>query len=224
MYNREDIWPLSNHMVMVSQIASQDKISNYKATYTFLGINLLILCYLICIIKKYVKDTLETVVNFDGLTMVYNRRYFNEYLKRELERSSRYGNPLALIILDIDHFKDVNDTFGHDVGDSVLKELSNLIGSHIRKSDVFARIGGEEFAVIAPETNGENGVILAEKFRKLVEDYDFTNAGKITISLGVTEFTSEDDINQIHKRADNALYKAKRGGRNKTECIVDNNE
>ncbi|MFT9496971.1 GGDEF domain-containing protein [Anaerosolibacter sp.] len=216
----EEAWTKSNSMVMASQLVSRNKVDKYQTSFMFFGTNLILGVVLIFLIKRYVKDTLEHLVNYDGLTKVYNRRYFNEYLNHEMEKSERYNKNLSLIMFDIDHFKKVNDTYGHDVGDSVLKELSDLIQAHIRKCDILARIGGEEFAIIATETNVDNGLVFSEKLRKIVEEYDFKHIGKITISLGVTQFNHGDNSDLIYKRADTALYKAKNNGRNRSEIEI----
>lgn len=155
----------------------------------------------------------------DPLTGIYNRSGFNHLLSVEIQRSQRYRSPLSLIMLDIDHFKNINDTFGHNVGDDVLKILAKVISENIRCYDIFARWGGEEFAILTPHTDKESAVMLAEKLRKTIEDADFEVAGKITCSFGVTGLMKDNCIaREIIDHADNALYKAKRSGRNKV-CI-----
>jgi len=216
----EDAWIKSNFLVLESQLVSQDKIRKYNNSFKLFGINLILGTILIFLIKKYVQDTLEVLVNYDGLTKIHNRLYFNDYLNKEINSSSRYNRNLSLIFFDIDFFKRINDKYGHDVGDVVLKELSCLIKNNIRKSDLFARIGGEEFAIIASETTLEQALILTEKLRKLVEEHSFNNSLNITISLGVTQFLIGDNSKTLFKRADNALYLAKRNGRNKTEAVT----
>ena len=213
----EDMWNKANIMVLASQLESEKKVDYYSFSFVLFGINIILGIIIIFLIKRYVKDTLEYMVKYDGLTKVYNRRYFDEYLNREIIKCERYDRNLSLIIFDIDYFKKVNDTYGHDVGDSVLKELSRLVETNIRKSDVFSRVGGEEFAIIAPEINIDNALILSEKIRKVVENHDFKFVNNIRISLGVTEFISSDDSDTIYKRADKALYKAKNAGKNRSE-------
>lgn len=213
----EEAWIKSNSLVYASQMVSQGKIEKYKNSFFLLAINLLLATIIIYLIKRYVKDTLEYLVNYDGLTKIHNRRFFNEYLNSEIQKAIRFNRALSLIIFDIDHFKRVNDTYGHSVGDNVLKELSLLVQNSIRKCDVLARIGGEEFAIIASDTNIESANTLSEKLRGLVEDHKFLDIGGITISIGFTQFTLGDDSNSIFKRADDALYKAKKNGRNRCE-------
>lgn len=156
----------------------------------------------------------------DGLTQVFNKRYFLEYLEREMGRCHRYNRSLSLIMLDIDHFKSINDTNGHLAGDHVLRELGALLKPKIRREECFARYGGEEFAVVMPEAGGENARKFAEKIRKLVADHHFAFEGKdiaVTISLGVADLTGDmTEPLQFIKVADANLYKAKKQGRNRT--------
>lgn len=157
----------------------------------------------------------ERIATIDNLTGVYNRHKFEELFTLESERSRRFSHPLSMILIDIDHFKAVNDTYGHDVGDAVLKRLAEIVQESIRKIDIFARWGGEEFLVLSPNTDLENIQILAEKLRKAVEGADFPEIGEITISLGVSTFEKEDTFLELFKRADQGLYSAKQNGRNR---------
>lgn len=220
----EELWIYTDNAVLTMQRTTESRIGNFKTLFPLLIINLLLIITITMLIKKYVRDQLETRINLDPLTKAYNRHFFYQSLKREIERAERYGRPLTFIILDIDFFKKVNDFYGHDVGDAILKELCRVCKINIRKNDMLARIGGEEFAIIAPETGVNLGVVLAEKIRKVVENHNFEKVPKVTISLGVTEFISGDTIDDIYKRADIALYKAKNSGRNKLEVELSNKE
>ncbi|MBI5805007.1 GGDEF domain-containing protein [candidate division TA06 bacterium] len=157
----------------------------------------------------------------DYLTGIYNRRYLFEKLAEELSRSSRYQRKLALLMLDIDHFKNYNDNHGHQLGDYPLKELAQLLTRSIRQQDFAARYGGEEFVVVAPETDKEQGVKLAEKIKTAIEEYPFKMKesqpnGRITVSIGVAEFPEGgSDADELVGKADVALYLAKDMGRNK---------
>lgn len=213
----EEIWEKSNDTVYISQVFSERKVEKYNTSFIFFIVNILVAVLIVFLIKRYVKDNLEYLVNYDGLTKSYNRRYFNEYLSSEVQKSERYHRCFSFIMFDIDHFKKVNDTYGHDAGDSVLRGLSQLIQTSIRKSDILSRLGGEEFGVLVPETGIEDGFQLSEKLRSIVERNTFKYAGKITISLGATQFNQEDNIDTIYKRADIALYNAKNNGRNRSE-------
>ena len=155
----------------------------------------------------------------DTLTGICNRSGFNQSLAMEIQRAQRYGSPLSLIMLDIDHFKNINDTFGHNVGDDVLKTLAKVISENIRSYDIFARWGGEEFTILAPHTDNESAIMLAEKLRKAIEDTDFSPAEKLTCSFGVTGLIKDNCIaREIIEHADRALYEAKRSGRNRV-CV-----
>ncbi|MBS1149615.1 MAG: yhcK, partial [Myxococcaceae bacterium] len=157
----------------------------------------------------------------DGLTQIHNKRYFLEFLEREMGRCHRYNRALSLVMFDIDHFKKINDTNGHLAGDYVLRELAHLIKTRIRKEECFARYGGEEFAVVMPEAGPENARRFAEKIRKLTEDHHFNFEQKdipVTISLGVSDMTGDmTEPLQFIKGADANLYKAKKSGRNRVQ-------
>ncbi|MDF1528543.1 MAG: GGDEF domain-containing protein [Sedimenticola sp.] len=158
----------------------------------------------------------------DVLTGLYNRRFFIESLTEEIERSDRYGKNLSLILCDIGHFKDVNDTYGHDQGDQVLRNFSELINESLRSFDIAARFGGEEFILLLPETTIEQAVITAERLRKQFEQQNITSPPTtITASFGVAEYIKEETEVEIIKRADLALYQAKNTGRNRVAKATD---
>jgi len=153
----------------------------------------------------------------DDLTKLYRMNYFDKRIEEEIERANRYSRPFSLLMIDIDDFKKVNDTFGHQVGDEVLRRLSSSIKSTIRKADIAARYGGEEFAIVMPETGMKNASIAAERIRKAIEE-EFIKDKKrfaITISVGVTDYKLGMNKYQLVRGADEALYKAKREGKNK---------
>jgi len=155
----------------------------------------------------------------DNLTKIYNRYYGNEMLDVEVDRANRYGSSFAVIMFDIDYFKSVNDTYGHDVGDYVLEKLSEVVSIHMRKSDTFIRWGGEEFLIIIAHINKDEAMKFAHKLRVSIASYEFDSEINITISLGVTISKAGDTKESILKRADDALYKAKESGRNCTKFI-----
>jgi len=150
----------------------------------------------------------------DPLTQSFNRWYFVERLKEEMERAMRSGTGFALIMIDIDHFKQVNDRFGHNVGDKVLKRLAQLIKSRLRKIDTFARWGGEEFMVLLPGTTVSGAVALAEELRKKLEGLNIEGVVKITASFGVVSYCKGDTLESLIERVDKMMYKAKHEGRN----------
>ena len=158
----------------------------------------------------------------DPLSGLLNRRGMRERLQSEFERSQRYNSDLTVMMCDIDHFKVVNDQYGHDKGDEVIKNLGAIFKSGLRKIDSLARWGGEEYLILLPETNGEQGMQLAEKLRRKIEETQYTQDDKtfsVTISIGVHQMASTDTINQAITKADTNLYKAKEQGRNR--CILD---
>ena len=154
----------------------------------------------------------------DTLTGCYNRKMFNDLLATEVKRVDRHGGVFSLIILDIDDFKTVNDTFGHLVGDEVLIEMANLCRGNIRESDIFARWGGEEFTILLPETDLMGAVGVAEKIRLILGGYDFGKPGKKTCSFGVAEYSKGEDTNTLISKADRALYFSKENGKNQVSA------
>ena len=165
-------------------------------------------------------EELELASRTDALTGLYNRRHVLEKIEEERIRFQRNTRPFSIVICDIDFFKKVNDVYGHDCGDAVLKSLASLMNKHIRKQDCLARWGGEEFLLLLPETNAAGASVLAEKLRKRVEEYEFAYAGlklPITMTFGVAEYISEYGIDACIVGADSALYKGKNSGRN---CVV----
>jgi len=158
----------------------------------------------------------------DGLTGAHNKRYFLEFVEREMARCSRYGRPLSLLMLDLDHFKQINDTHGHLTGDYVLKEMSRRLLARIRKEELLARYGGEEFAAVLPETSHEGALQFAEQVREIVEKESFVYEGDtllVTVSVGVATLegdpTDQTTVDEFIRQADENLYEAKRGGRNR---------
>ncbi|MCB1189088.1 MAG: diguanylate cyclase [Leptospiraceae bacterium] len=161
---------------------------------------------------------MEQLATTDSLTGIMNRRFFLQAIDKEIERTQRYGNRFSLIILDIDHFKKVNDTYGHSAGDEVIVSITQIVNKNLRKVDIFARYGGEEFIICLPETDYPNAMNVAERIRQNIEDnfipYDDKKIS-CTVSIGVTNFHENGDTyDKIFQRADAALYLAKNQGRN----------
>jgi diguanylate cyclase (GGDEF)-like protein len=169
--------------------------------------------------RKNIEKRLEALAETDPLTGIYNRRKFDEMLELEISHEDRYARGLCLIMLDIDHFKDINDQHGHSVGDQVLKALTRLIEANRRQADSFFRIGGEEFSLIALAPDGDHLRTVCEKLRALVSDHYFFPLGQVTVSIGATHFVDNDNYDSLFKRADLALYRAKQGGRNRVEIV-----
>ncbi len=169
------------------------------------------------------ENKLITMNTRDGLTGIFNRRYLEAKLKEEVDRHIRYNRPLSLIMLDIDHFKKINDTHGHQAGDFILKSLATTIDERIRAVDIVARYGGEEFCCLLPETTSESALALAEFLRMGIEAeiYHFKDKSiKITISQGVSDLSDGvDSAEALLKLADDGLYESKRLGRNRVSMI-----
>ncbi len=175
---------------------------------------------ILAIVRDFTKQRqAEKMAETDSLTSIYNRRKFFELLDQEIRRVERYNRFLSVVLLDIDHFKKVNDIYGHDAGDYVLKRMTRLIRKDIRITDTFARYGGEEFVLILPETNLEGAKIQIERVRKIIEKASFAKVGHITISAGIAEFIEGDTRKSLVKRADEALYLAKKEGRNRVRVL-----
>ena len=170
-------------------------------------------------IENAYHEEIYRLTTVDGLTQISNKRFFMESLEREIARAHRYQRAMSLVMFDIDHFKRINDTYGHLAGDYVLKQLASAVKQKIRREDLFARYGGEEFAIILPEIPLAPSLTFAEKVRQVVEEHEFrfeNTSIDVTISMGVAG-ADEDvrDVDELIKRADERLYAAKAAGRNR---------
>ena len=161
---------------------------------------------------------LEYQASRDALTGAYNRMKFDRMLETEITRSNRYPRAMTLAMLDIDYFKEINDRYGHAVGDQALRQFVGLVCEHIRESDVLARWGGEEFMILFLESTIEETHQVAEKLRQKIENHSFDGFGSMTCSFGITQLQEDDSLHSLNKRVDEALYLAKRGGRNRVIC------
>ena len=173
---------------------------------------------------KAIKDKLEKVSTTDDLTGLHNRKYLQERLEEEISRSKRYGTKLSCILFDLDYFKVVNDMYGYEWGDILLKNIANKLSAMIRKEDILTRYGDEEYLLVLPNTSEENAFLFGERFRREVEKMEFIPAGeeeahKITISGGISTYPCmndvEEDANTVIRYAEHALYNAKHRGKNK---------
>ena len=170
------------------------------------------------------KARLEALATTDSVTTLLNRRALVDRLSHEMERARRYATPLALLMVDLDHFKDINDTHGHLVGDEALREVARMLQSAVRNVDIVARYGGEEFAIVLPETSNEGAVAFAERVRERVAEHVFANerlpSMRITVSVGVASVpaTGIESVEDFFARSDEALYRAKAGGRNQVRA------
>ena len=173
--------------------------------------------------RQKMLEELKKLSITDGLTQLYNSRYFYNQLKGEIERFKRYGHQLSLLLLDIDKFKDYNDTHGHLEGDKILIRIGHIISACLRKMDTAYRYGGEEFTIILPGTPGEEAKTVGERLRTSVAADDFGGSAplesRITISVGVTQYCHPEPISSFVQRADQAMYRSKQTGRNKVTCL-----
>ena len=167
--------------------------------------------------RKRMEQKLQNMASTDQLTGAFNRYKFLECLDHEMKRSKRSKSPFSLLMLDIDHFKEVNDTWGHSIGDRVLKELVQTIAENLREVDILTRWGGEEFIVLTPDTDRQGGLVVAERLREAVSEHVFPKVGSVSISLGLAQHEEKDTADSLISRADRQMYLAKEKGRNRVE-------
>jgi len=169
------------------------------------------------------EDELKQLANTDSLTGLLNRRFFWDVSNKELHRHRRYCHDMALLLLDIDQFKNINDRFGHPTGDRVIKSLAKHCIDNIRDTDMLARIGGEEFAILLVETDSKQAIMIAERLRILLSEKKIETDCEdlfFTVSIGIATYNAGDaSIDHLFQRADKALYSAKEGGRNRVEFV-----
>lgn len=173
--------------------------------------------------RMSLESALVEVKNFatlDALTGILNRGHMEKRIREELARGNRYGFPISLILFDIDHFKQINDVFGHDIGDVVLKKMVDTVAGRIRETDALGRWGGEEFMLLMPYTDAKNADLVAQKLCRSLGWVDHGECGKITASFGVAQWINNESFAELYKRLDNALYAAKSAGRNRV--VTDN--
>ncbi len=163
---------------------------------------------------------LEQLAIIDKLTGIYNRGKLDEFFQNEIDRAKRYNYNFGVALVDIDHFKSVNDTYGHQIGDTVLVEMAKIFKTFIRNTDIVGRWGGEEFVIICPEASESDMLKLSENIRKKIEKHQFSYVGRKTASFGVSSYRTGDTVKSLTKRVDDALYDAKKNGRNKVVRFV----
>lgn len=211
-----------------SRLAEEQQLINYLQIVIIGALMLLVISWYISFgnWRENVKERREkeeriTYLSFhDPLTDIYNRRYFMEAGEEEIKRVQRYEDTLSVLMLDIDHFKKVNDTYGHPAGDAVLENLASLLKNKLRDVDIPGRLGGEEFGILMPNTNKEQALKAADRIRKIIEENTVEFEGEeisITVSVGIAVYREEmSDIDELLQEADRALYQAKKRGRNCT--------
>ncbi len=213
----ETMWERANATVLLGLFEAEESRELLGFLLVFILAELLIGGFIFYLIISIVRRKLEPDALLDSLTGCYNRNVFYTELQNEINRAERYKLPLSVMEFDIDHFKKVNDTYGHDTGDRVLKELSALVKQMLRSSDTFARTGGEEFGLLIPHTSAADAHRLAEKLRKAIETCDFDLPEPITCSFGVSAHRPGESWQDLFSRTDELMYKAKSNGRNRVE-------
>jgi diguanylate cyclase (GGDEF)-like protein len=213
----EAMWKRANATVLLGQFEAEKNRELLGFLLIFILAELLIGGSILYLMVSIVRRRLEPDALLDSLTGCYNRNVFYTELQSEISRAERYKMPLSIMEFDIDHFKKVNDTYGHDTGDRVLKELAGLVKQLLRSSDTFARTGGEEFVLLIPHTSSADAHRLAEKLRKAIEAFDFDLPEPITCSFGVSAHQQGESWQDLFSRTDELLYKAKANGRNRVE-------
>lgn len=166
-----------------------------------------------------VEERLRHLSTIDELTQLYNRRAFNDYLEKFTIQSEKLNEPLSILMLDIDYFKKINDKYGHNTGDELLRNLAKILLSNTRSDDIVSRWGGEEFIILMPNIDKENVFKIAERLRITIEETRLIKDIQITVSIGITEFKKMDSIEQLIGRVDEAQYMAKAKGRNNVQVI-----
>ena len=226
IYSREILqqselcWDRANVAVYTAQKINEKKLANYKKQIIYiLFLICIIILTIIALVYKIVHKSLERDVITDSMTKLYNRNYFDKILLKQEELSQRYHLSFSLILCDIDYFKLVNDDFGHPKGDQVLILLSKLLNENTRAVDYVFRLGGEEFAIILPQSNLEQSIKIAEKYRKLISETEFDIGRNLTVSMGVSQYSLSETSETLFQRTDKALYQAKSAGRNRVMFV-----
>jgi len=216
----EQCWETANRLVFEAQFISEEKLVFLRYVFIIIGFNIISAAFIMFLIRRYVKNELEYFASYDPLTSALNRHSYSVILRQNINWLKRHHSDLSLLLFDIDNFKPINDRFGHDTGDYVIKTISGIVSGNLRGSDAFCRIGGEEFAIIAAETKLAQARDIAEKIRLLVSNYEFDKAGHLSVSVGIAQYRENETAESFFKRADTALYKAKKGGRDRVETAA----
>jgi len=214
-------WSLIYLMVHFLFVLISGKINVNALMDTYLSYLVVsVIFYFYAWMSERYREVWESIARTDSLTGVLNRVAFEDILNKEIKEARRYSKQLSLIIFDVDNFKSINDGFGHLFGDRVLKKVAGIVRESLRESDVFARWGGEEFIILLPNTNLERAVSIADKLRRRIHSYRFSNDLEVTASFGVTQLEEEDDVVRFVMKADKALYTAKKNGKNRVESFI----
>ena len=211
-------WNMTDNLILVAikmiERKQKDFLSFIIISNILAGV---ILLFMIYFVHHFVKNELEKNVIVDPLTKLYNRFYFNYFLESQLAYFDRSNEELALLFIDIDHFKKVNDTYGHKMGDKVLEEVASIILKHLRKEDTGFRFGGEEFIVTLPNCGQEQAAMISQRLLAEVSSHKFAFKDQLTISIGLTLYRKNEKMSLFIERADQAMYAAKKNGRNQVK-------
>ena len=220
------------YLVSMANINNMNKELKDTIFTIFTGILFMIFILILLIIilnhKTYKKiiedknkkiDEITILSETDYMLGIYNRAKFMKELEKEISRSNRYGNNLSLVMFDIDNFKELNDNYGHYVADDILKQVSKFVSKKLRKSDIFARYGGDEFIIILPNTNIDNAIEMTSRLKEKIHENTIIESFNISFSFGVTEYIKNENIDDFIKRVDDALYLAKEKGKNRIETL-----
>jgi diguanylate cyclase (GGDEF)-like protein len=216
MNKSEKCWELADELVFRVQKLSESKLTGYRnLIIQILSAISIFVVIIIIIVYRVIHRVLEQDAIRDSMTGLYNRKYFNMILAEQISLFERYGSKFTLSLIDIDHFKEINDEFGHPHGDKALNLAAKLLEENSRDVDYVFRLGGEEFAVILPQTDLEETRQHAEKYRKLISETDFEIGRSMTVSLGIALYDEKSSAEGVYRNADTALYEAKHSGRNR---------
>ena len=209
------LWNSLNSTVFTAQVSSQKQIGLLRIVIAFMVINCSILILLFLMIRRILKKEIEYSANHNALTGLLNRSSFTILLSKAIARAERRKTVLAMLMMDIDHFKTVNDTYGHAAGDRVLSRFASRIEMNVRKEDVFARTGGEEFALLVSVDDPRSAQKIAENVLSIVSETDFSPVPNQTVSIGISLYGPGENVDAFLNRADTALYRSKADGRNR---------
>jgi diguanylate cyclase (GGDEF)-like protein len=213
-HESELLWDQANRMIFLTRNYAEQKLRFFRLVFVVFGINIAALFLIIWVVRYHVAGRLEHYAHYDILTGAYNKNTFNDLIEREIDRSKRNGNPFSIITIDLDHFKDVNDSHGHKTGDKVLQGMSRIVRKLVRRYDLFCRTGGEEFTILLSNVDKQAASALAERIRAAVEGASISGIC-VSVSLGVAQYDIRENSEEFFARADRALYRAKQEGRNR---------
>ncbi|SFL48336.1 diguanylate cyclase [Halanaerobium salsuginis] len=214
-------WIIANNQLLLNEtdrLISLYEKKSIKNLFLLIQLIIFVVGTIIILVTLLISNRIAYKSGIDNLTSIYNREKLGKLMSIKIKEAYKNNQSLSLIMFDIDDFKVINDTFGHNVGDQILIEVADLVSRSIRRSDILARWGGEEFLVLAPSSNLAATIRLAERLRENLDTYYFKQVDHVTCSFGVTELQPDDDIGSLIERADQALYRSKNNGKNQVSA------